>query len=392
MQLGWKQLRRLPRPLWVLALATLINRAGTMALPFLALYLTRDRGFTIEGAGIVVGAFGIGALITGPLGGWLCDRWGATRLMLTSLVTSGLLLLLFPLAQSYEAIFLTTLLWAITVSVFRPAAYSAIADLSVPEDRQIAFALNRMAINLGMSVGPALGGVIVLYSFHAIFWVDGITTLLAGAIVAWEFGWKRAGEPVAEHVSFFRSMKLALSDLSFCFVLLALIPVQIVFFQHETTLPLYLVHDLGMKESVYGLLFTVNTLVIILVEIQFNLWLNRWHQRVSIALGCLLFAIGFGLMGYVNGMPMLLFATLVWTFGEMALFPGATTYLSEISPPGRRGAYMGLYATSFSIAQTIAPLAGTFLMERFSSSVLWGTCFGLGTTSALLALRLGKRG
>jgi len=389
MKLGWGELRRLPRPLWILAFATIVNRAGTMALPFLALYLTRHGGMSLEQAGIIVSGFGAGSLLIGPLGGWLSDRWGAMRVMHVSLLSSGLLLLFFPWAKSFTELFALTFLWALTTAVFRPAAYAIIAELSAPEDRQISFALNRMAINLGMSVGPAIGGMLAVYSFPLLFWVDGATTLVAGFILMWEFGWKRTTPaPEGKRESFYESMKLSLIDRHFVFFLLALLPVQIVFFQHETTMPLFLVHDLKMSESIYGLLFTINTVMIIVVELQLNLWLNQWQARVSVAIGCALFGVGFGLLAYVSGLPGVLVSTMIWTLGEMALFPGATAYLSDLAPAKRRGAYMGLYATSFSLAQVIAPAGGTYLMQRFSPSSLWHVCLVLGLLSAFLSWRI----
>src|SRR5688500_8521321 len=123
----WKELRKLPGPVWLLSAAGFINRMGTMALPFLALYLTRHRDLSIKQAGVVVGCYGAGALAVGPLAGWMCDRFGARRMLALSLFLSGAVVLCFPLVTSFESAIAVTLLWAVTAQVTRPATYSSVA-------------------------------------------------------------------------------------------------------------------------------------------------------------------------------------------------------------------------------------------------------------------------
>src|SRR5262249_28495705 len=168
----WAQLKGMPRPLWILTLATLINRAGTMVLPFMILYLTNSLGYSAGRAGFVVTLYGIGALITAPLAGWLCDRMGGFRIMRESLLFSGLILLCLPLAKSFTAVALSIFALALVTEMFRPANLAVIIGLVTPEQRKPAFAIIRGAINLGMSIGPALGGFLATISFHYLFIID----------------------------------------------------------------------------------------------------------------------------------------------------------------------------------------------------------------------------
>ena len=181
---AWRDLRHLPPDLWLLCTATLINRLGTMALPFLALYVTRSLGFSAARAGLVLALYGAVSFIIGPLSGRWADRIGAPRMMLASLLSSGAVLFLFPLAHSWPALLAVTALFSFTNEAFRPAAMSLVGTLGPPEYRKQAFALQRLAVNLGMSVGPAIGGVLAQVSFPALFWTDGATTLLAAAFLA----------------------------------------------------------------------------------------------------------------------------------------------------------------------------------------------------------------
>src|SRR5437762_3263104 len=146
----WRGLRGLPGEVWVLFAVSLINRAGTMALPFLVLYLTRALGITAGRAGLAIVVYGAGALLTAPLAGRLTDRVGPVRVMEGSLFLSGALLVAFPLAGSYPAILVLCFLWAVTGEALRPANLTAVTEWVVPERRKAAFALIRLAINLGM--------------------------------------------------------------------------------------------------------------------------------------------------------------------------------------------------------------------------------------------------
>src|SRR5262245_59574889 len=168
----WRDLRVLPREMWVLAATTLINRAGTMVLPFLVLYLTEHLRFSESKAGLVLSFYGIGSLVTAPLAGRLSDHLGPLRIMRLSLLLSGAILFVFSFVQNYVAILCIAFFWAMVNEAFRPASMSVISDWVQPERRKAAFALSRLAINLGMSNGPAAGGFIATISFTALFFID----------------------------------------------------------------------------------------------------------------------------------------------------------------------------------------------------------------------------
>ena len=117
----WRGLRGLPRQVWVLSLATLVNKAGSMVLAFLVLYLTRQLRFSDGAAANVLLLYGAAALVAAPVAGFLCDRWGPIRIMRGSMFFSGLIMLLFPLARSMTLVVLATLALSVTAEAFRPA-------------------------------------------------------------------------------------------------------------------------------------------------------------------------------------------------------------------------------------------------------------------------------
>jgi|HubBroStandDraft_6_1064221.scaffolds.fasta_scaffold51789_3 MFS family permease len=407
----WRGLRGLPREIWILFAATLVNRCGTMVLPFLVLYLTRELAISVSHAALALTVYGIAALVTMPIAGRLTDRLGALFVMRCSLLLSGFVLFLFPLAHHFVAILAITFVFAILNESVRPPSLALVSDLVRPDQRKQAFALSRLAVNLGMSLGPAIGGILAVYSFRFLFFADGATSILAGLVLifAWP-GTRRteASEPQwddpedlgreieAEGPALLAAPHPAADLRAFrnrrmLYFLAALIPTQLVFFQLTSTLPVFLVRYLKLPESFYGTVFTLNTLMIVALEVPLNNATGHWSHRRTLTLGALLYAIGFGSFALAKGPAGIFAAVAVWTFGEMILMPGSAAYAAEIAPAGRRGEYMGLYTMSFSFGFSVGPWLGAMLLESRGPQMLWGAAFVSGCISTLLMSRVGMK-
>jgi predicted MFS family arabinose efflux permease len=395
----WRGLGALPREVWFLCLAILVNRAGTMVLPFLTLYLTIDRRLSVSAAGLTLSVYGIGAILVAPLAGRLSDRLGGLQIMKLSLLLSGLFLFVFPFANQRASILAITAVWAIANEAFRPPSMSVIGDLAGPVQRKAAFALSRLAINLGMSIGPVIGGFLAMRSFKLLFYFDGTTTLLAAlllTVLPWRIKLKtdgrdakqsqsigsRSAESVSKTGSPLRYSSV-LKNRRFIYFLIAMIPIEMVFFQPLAAMPLFLVRDLHFTEAGFGMLSAVNTLIIILIEVPLNMTMSNWSHRQAIALGALLVGAGFGALVFVSGVFGAVATVVIWTFGEMILLPASAAYVSDIAPPAQSGAYMGLYTMGFSLALAIGPWLGTKIMETFGSSAVWLGTFACGSVTAI---------
>jgi MFS family permease len=157
--------------------------------------------------------------------------------------------------------------------------------------------------------------------------------------------------------------------------------------QNQGALPLYLVRDLHHRESFYGMLFVVNTLLIVALEVPLNLAMARWSHRRALLLGILLTAIGFGGLAFSTNTPFIIATVIMWTFGEMITFPVGTAYVADIAPPGRNGEYMGAFSTMFSLALVIGPWAGVAALDRFGPRPMWLGVLGCGLV-AMAAIAL----
>jgi len=387
----WRGLKGLPREMWIVSFAILINRMGTMVLPFLVIYLTQRLGYKISTAGFVITFYGLGALISAPFVGKLADRIGAFFLMKLSLIFSALVLLVYPFIEDYSLILLVTFIWSVIGEAFRPASMALVSSVVKSDQRKTAFALTRLMINLGMSIGPVAAGFLIQFSFQIIFFVDAFTSFLAALfliILPIRKEISNRDQPQNQQMS---NDYPAWKDNNMIYFLIALIPASFVIFQHFGSMPLFLIKDLHFTTATVGLLFSVNTILIILIEVPLNTAMQNWSYSRSLMLGSMLIGIGFGAMAFAADTAMIIITIIIWTFGEMTFFPIGSAYVAEIAPSNKRGEYMGYYQMIFSLSFTFAPWIGTTVFESFGARQLWIGAFFTAIISATMMFKLKER-
>jgi len=389
----WKGLKDIPRNIWLISAGTLINRTGMMVLPFLILYLTQEMGESPGKAGLVLTFYGLGALISAPFAGKLSDKIGPLNLMRLSLIFSGSLLFIYPMLTEYWSIAALSIVLAVVTESFRPAGMAFISDEAPDNLRKPAFAVYRLAINSGMSIGPVVGGFLTTIDFSLLFYVDGITSIAAG-IYLFFAKWDPLNIHLVNEHDEKPEKKIDIippyRNWKFIYFLLATVPIVMVFFQHMSSMPLFVVEKLGYARTTFGIFVSVNTVIIILVELPLNTMMNEWKEWKLLAIGCLLTGIGFGLMAFISSVPFIVLSIVIWTFGEMIFFPAAASYAAELSPKEKRGEYMGYFHLVFSFSLMVAPFLGTTIFEIYGSFTLWIWTFISGLISAIMYLKFRK--
>ena len=174
----------LSREIWLLASISLINRAGAMVFPFLTIYLTTALGFSLKETGIIMGFFGLGSISGAYVGGWLTDRIGAFKVQFWSLLISSIVLAWMVQFQSFWSLCFFAFLFSLIADAFRPANKVAVANYSEPENLTRSFALLRLAVNLGFSIGPAMAGLIAAWKgYDWLFYIDAISCFFAAILL-----------------------------------------------------------------------------------------------------------------------------------------------------------------------------------------------------------------
>jgi MFS family permease len=375
-------LRALPRAAWFIFAGTFINRCGTLVMPFITLYMTRH-GFTIHQAGTALLAYGVGNLLASFIGGQLADSCGRKHTMMLSFFSTAGVMMAFPHAESLTAIYALMALAGLTGEIYRPAVNALIADLIPEQERLTAYAANRTALNAGWAFGPAIGGFITIYNWDWLFYADGITTAIFG-VIAWQALPPGNRTPKAE-----RSNQKVYGQIfcngpfmlfwSACFLL------AIPFMQLNAAFSLH-VTDAGYPDWVYGLVNSLNGVLIVLIELPLTSITRRYRPRFVIALGFFLMGIGIMYTAWADSIPKFCFMMTVFTLGEIISLPIVMTHLSRIIPEHARGRYMGVFGMNWAFAVLVGPKLGLHMysIDPFTWWIIAGIC---GMAGGLLVLK-----
>jgi len=440
--------RGLPRRAWILFAINLVNSSGAMVIFFLSLYLTRKLGLSPARAGQALSLYGLGSLAGAFLGGWLADRIGSITVQKTSLAVCGVFLVFLGQVRSIWGILPLLFGLALFAGMLYPANATSMSRICPPELRVKGFALNRLANNLGATIGPAVGGVLALRDYRLLFWADGLTSLVAAGVFAllWRESRERLAGATGATTSAFETVEASRSELvarlkgaaktpdsagaggvglngpdgrlwerveesesspgsmatapvvaksrspwrdrPFLLLMLIFLLWSAVFIQVLTTFPLYMRNVYGLAENRIGQLFAVNTILIVLLEMILMEKIRKYPLARMINLSFILLGVGLGLMPLGRGFAFAGLTVAIWTFGEMLSIPLVTALIAGRADDSTRGRYMGMFSFSFSLAFIISPAAGTSIYERFGGDAVWvvcaAVCFLLATAFSAL--------
>lgn len=348
------RLRALPGPVWVLAGGQFINKFGAFVLFFLVIYLTR-LGFSPAQAGLAAGAYGFGSFVAMFLGGHIADRMGRRGTIVLSMFSSATLMAALSQADGLVALTLLAGLAGLAAEMYRPAASALLTDLTPHGERITAFAVYRTAINAGIAAGPAVAGFLADKSFLWIFLGDAATSVVFGAIAFFALP-KGRPAPVAAPMP--RGLVRAiLADDELRRLLVGMFLTVFVLFQIATTLPLHTV-ALGYTTATFGLLASLNGLLVAATEIPATTVTVRLPPRVAIGAGFLLIGLAFGALGFASTVPTLVAIVALATAGEVLAMPVAGAFVADIAPANMRGRYQGALGAAASLGVAAAPAVG----------------------------------
>lgn len=365
----------IPRVIWYISIVSLVNRCGAFVLSFLSLYMTQQLGYPLQQAGYVMTCFGVGALSGAFAGGKLTDRLGYYPVQFVSLLLNGVILLLMLLVRDIWIMGISVFAMAFSSEVFRPANSVAMARHCEPETRTRSISLYRMAVNLGWTIAPALGGMLVAFGWSALFWVDGLTCIAAAltllalipqkAEVAERTEIETENEPVT--ISPYRDKRFLL------FISLSMLG-AVVFMQILWTIPLFWAKAYAWPEAHIGKVLAINGLIVFLVEMPFVHRLEGRRPPLNyVRAGLVLYFLAYlSCMLPAAGVAAGIYIVAI-SFGEMLVMPFSSNFVFNRSEGSKQGQYMALYTMAYSVANTIAPLLGTQIIAAWGFNALWST-------------------
>ncbi len=358
----------------MLSLVMLINRSGSMVLPFLGVYMTDHLEMGLVEAGLVLSFYGIGSVMGSLLGGWLTDKYGEYRVQSVSLFLSAPLFLLIPLFTSVPGMAAIIWLQSLVSETFRPANSVAVTRYTQPQNITRAFSLNRMAINLGFSIGPALGGLLSAVSYNLLFIVNAAAAVAAGIMYVYFFkerhklvALKQEKTPAAtaNNRSPYRDGLFILFCL-FCAIF------AIFFFQFFNTIPIFYKEEARLSAATIGYILGYSGFVIVVAEMQMVNWAQKhWKITTTLFAGSIAIAFSYAILAFSHHMTILLLSMTLLSLGEILVLPFISTLTALRAGKSNAGAYMGLNGMAFSISFIITPFLGTHIAAGFGFDRLW---------------------
>jgi predicted MFS family arabinose efflux permease len=376
----------LHRNTWMLAVSMFVNRSGSMVLLFSSLYMTKELHFSVSQTGLIMSLYGIGSVLGAYAGGWLTDRMNYFSLMLWSLVGCGLILLLMLVATTPLTVGLVIFFYPLVGDMFRPANSTAITAYSTPENRTRSVSLVRLAVNLGFSVGPAVGGFIALYlGYKWLYVLDALTSFCAAALLRIYLPKQPPGAVVRTAETKRPASPSAYRDFRYLFFSLLVATYGICFFQLFASVPQYFSREFHYSEDTIGLLLALNGFLVVVIELPLVLVLEKHRRNFRyIILGTLCLPVAFGiLLLHEEAIVFSIVYTFFITLSEIFAMPFMMNHALSRGPSDRQGQYAALYSIAFGAATIGAPSIGLVVAEKFGFASLF---YLLIAVSLLLSL------
>lgn len=394
-----------PAQFWLMFWGMLISTIGSsMVWPFLMTFVTGLLDVPLSTAASLMTINSIVALVSAFLAGPVIDRLGRKWMMVVSLLGLSGAYLFYTQANSYAFVAALMAMTGLFNPLYRVGADAMMADLIPPEQRPDGYALLRMANNLGIAVGPTIGGFVAVSSYNIAFIGAAVgmsTYAVLIAVFARETLARRAtpdGTGAAAEAPSPRRERLGgyltvLSDRPFLSFIIAFTLTQFCAALIWVLLAVHAKTNYGVLENRYGTIAMTNALMVVFLQAFVTRYTRRYPHLPVLAVGSLFYAVAVTSVAFGTGFWAFWASMVIMTTGELMLMPTSTTYTANLAPPDMRGRYMSIYSLTWGVAQGIAPLTGGLLADHFGPSAPWlgGGVAGLAAVTAFMLLALREK-
>lgn len=398
---GFKKLlqpyKNLPMSVYVIFFASIINNLGNFVAPFLTMFLTYSIGMNVGLVGIIVAINSFVGLISSAHGGKLIDVMGRKKIFIIFRTTSAIAIALCAFTR--DPIVLTGLL---ILSNFLggyslPVYSTIITDITEGEQRKTAFSLQYMALNIGFSVGPLLAGFLYNNYLTWLFLGDAITTFISVILVAIFIP---ETMPKKDEIAKLKDNKLEKAEegtllqalikrptlLLFSFIIVIYF---IVFSQFNFGLSLQIGEVFGNKSAtIFGSLMAVNAVMCSIIPMFLTTLTGKLKASLSIAVGGILYAIGFGMMFFINSYLLFIFSTMFWTMGEILIATNTNVYIADHTPASHRGRFNSIFPIIRKLGFMIGPIIAGVYVKYTNIRNLWLFIGGISIVGAIMMYKL----
>jgi MFS family permease len=380
-----------PPQFWVLFGGMLVNAAGSsLIFPFFTLYVRQRFGVPMVTIGVAMAAMAGVGLISGALGGALADRFGRKTLMVGGLMLAAVSSFTMGVVDSLAAFVAVAIFINVIFPLSRPASEAMVADMVEPEKRARAYGLMRVAFNLGVAIGPAVGGFLAERSYFTLFVGDAVTSLIFALIILFFIAETKPEVAKEERTAHGAGYGPLLRDTPFLIFCLVSIAVVVVYAQMNSAWPVYMKENYGITERQYGLMMSLNAAMVVLFQFPITSFTERHARTTMLALAAVLYGLGFGLVGFVSTALLFALAIAIWTVGEMVHVPVSQAYVADVAPEDMRGRYMGAAGLTWGVGWSLGPLLAGLMMDFGDPHYVWYGCLIVGLAAAVAFLRLGR--
>lgn len=386
---------KFPSQFWLMFVGMLISTIGaSMIWPFLMIYVSERLGMPLTFTAMLLTLNSVMGLISSFIAGPIIDRLGRKWVMVISLLLNSLGFLLLSQANSLSTFAVVLALQGAVNPLYRVGSDAMMADLIPPEERADGYSLMRLSNNLGVAIGPAVGGFLAAASYNLAFFGAAAGMAFYSLLLA-----LRAKEtlPAAHAVESaserFGGYGKVISDRPFRSFVTAFLFTQFSASILWVMLSVYTKTNFGLPESKYGLIPMTNALMVVLLQIPITQWTKRHNPQAMMALGAFFYAVGVGSVALGTSFWGFWLSMVIMTIGELVLVPTSSTYAANSAPAHMRGRYMSIYGLTWNVAQGIGPVGGGFLNDTFGPRSMWygGGITGMISTGLFLLLARGKR-
>ncbi len=387
----------MPKGLYVICFATLINRLGDFVVPFLSLYLTQKIGMSAWATGMIVTISFVIGIPAAMIGGKVSDMYGRKKIYLYAQSISAIALIPCAFTKNASITIVCLLISTFFNGFVRPAFESMIIDMLSNEQRQAGFALKYLSINVGVSVGPIVAGFLFNNFLPMLFIGDAITSFVAVILImiyvkeTHVVGESIKVENEAEKeekgniIEVFRKrpylLLFLLLYMVYCFI----------YTQNKFSLPMTMNNMyINQGAKLFGYLMSINAITVLILTPFLSAITRKKHQLTNMATAGILYAIGFGMIGFANSFVMMVVSTIIWTIGEILSSISAGVYVANHSPSNYRARLNAIKSIGNSLGASLSTAVSGVYIQYNGVKTIWTFVFIISIIAALLMLILRK--